>query len=97
MTIKAGPKSFDCVKSMREIRNRISTEIADMSYSELSRWLERQVREDPFFSKIPKSRRPERAADFRKAKGDDAADPREVHRRHEVAPRGAHADLRGDH
>ena len=58
MTSKTGPKSFDCVKSMREIRNRISAEIADMSYSELSRWLDRQVREDPFFSHIPKSRKP---------------------------------------
>ena len=46
------------MKSMREIRNRISAEIADMSYSELSRWLDRQVREDPFFSHIPKSRKP---------------------------------------
>ncbi len=58
MTIKTGPKSFDCVKSMREIRNRISAEIKDMSYSELSRWLDRQVREDPYFSHIPKSRKP---------------------------------------
>jgi hypothetical protein len=62
MTSKTGPQSFDCVKSMREIRNRISAEIADMSYSELSRWLDRQVRDDPFFSRIPKSRRPERPA-----------------------------------
>ena len=58
MTSKNGPKSFDCVKSMREIRNRISAEIADMSYSELSQWLDRQVRDDPFFSHIPKSRKP---------------------------------------
>ena len=58
MTSKAGPKSFDCVKSMREIRNRISSEIAHMSYSELSRWLDRRVREDPFFSHIPKSSKP---------------------------------------
>ena len=58
MTSKTGPKSFDCMKSMREIRNRISAEIADMSYSELSRWLDRQVREDPFFSHIPNSRKP---------------------------------------
>lgn len=54
---KTGP--FDCVKSMREIRNRISAEIADMSYVDLSRWLDRRVREDSFFARIPKSRKPE--------------------------------------
>ena len=59
MTNRAEPKSFDCVKSMREIRDRVSVEIADMSYSELSRWLDRRVREDPFFSHIPKSNNPE--------------------------------------
>ncbi|MCY4399135.1 MAG: hypothetical protein OXE96_07350 [Gemmatimonadetes bacterium] len=50
-------KPFDCVKSMREIRNRISAEIADMSYHELSRWLDRRVREDPFFARIPNARK----------------------------------------
>ena len=62
MTSRAEPKSFDCVKSMREIRNRVSAEIADMSYSELSRWLDRRVREDPFFSHIPKSTKPRTTA-----------------------------------
>lgn len=52
-------KPFDCVKSMRAIRNRISAEIADMSYADLSRWLDRRVREDPFFARIPKSSKPE--------------------------------------
>ncbi|WP_420440662.1 hypothetical protein [Candidatus Palauibacter sp.] len=58
MTSETERKPFDCVKSMREIRNRISGEIADMSYAELSRWLEMRVREDPFFARIPKSRKP---------------------------------------
>lgn len=56
MTSETGPKPFDCVKSIREIRNKISAEIADMSHVELSRWLERQVREDPFFAHIPAAR-----------------------------------------
>ena len=60
MTSETGPKPFDCVKSMREIRNRISAEIADMSYAELSRWLDRQVRKDPFFARIPNARKPAR-------------------------------------
>ena len=59
MTSETEPKPFDCVKSVREIRSRISAKIANMSYAELSRWLDRQMREDPFFARIPKSRRPE--------------------------------------
>ncbi len=62
MTSETERKPFDCVKSMREIRNRISGEIADMSYAELSRWLERRVREDSFFARIPKARNPSRPA-----------------------------------
>ena len=60
MTSEAERKPFDCVKSMREIRNRISAEIADMSYPELSRWLDRRVHEDPFFARIPNARKPAR-------------------------------------
>ena len=61
MTNETGAKPFDCVKSMREIRNRINAEIADMSYAELSQWLDRQVQEDPFFARIPIARKPARS------------------------------------
>ena len=47
-------KPFDCVKSMREVRDRISAEIADMSYEELLRWLNARAQQDPFFARIPK-------------------------------------------
>lgn len=57
MTNETGAKPFDCVKSMREVRNRINSEIADMSYAELSQWLDRQVQEDPFFARIPTTRK----------------------------------------
>ncbi len=60
MTSKAETKRFDCVKSMREIRDQISAEIADMSYDELSQWLDKRVRENPHFSRIPHSRKPAR-------------------------------------
>lgn len=60
MMSETGSKQFDCVESMREIRNRISAEIADMSYAELSRWLDGRVREDPFFARIPNVRKPAR-------------------------------------
>lgn len=32
-------KTFDCVQSMRQIRDKLSAEIANMSYAELARWL----------------------------------------------------------
>ena len=90
MTSKAGPKSFDCVKSMREIRNRVSAEIADMSYSELSRWLDRQVGDDPFFSRIPKLRRPERPAMERTGMSDVSSSDESIgHRIGRLWPRKA--------
>ncbi len=56
MTSESRTKRFDCVRSMREIRDRISAEIAEMSYEELRRWLDARVQEDPFFARIPKYR-----------------------------------------
>ena len=56
MTSENSTKSYDCVKSMREIRDRISAEIANMSYDELRQWLDAQVRQDLFFARIPQSR-----------------------------------------
>lgn len=35
----APSKTFDCVQSMRQARDRISAEIADMSHDELVKWL----------------------------------------------------------
>jgi hypothetical protein len=40
-------KSFDCVQSMRQVRDRFSREIADMSYEDLARWLRSQEYSDP--------------------------------------------------
>lgn len=62
MRNESKPKPFDCVKSMRETRDRISAEIVDMSYPELSRWLEAGVRDDPFFARIPKYRKADATA-----------------------------------
>ena len=56
MTSKNRTKSFDCVKSVREIRDRVSAEIAKMSYEELRQWLDARVQQDPFFARIPQSR-----------------------------------------
>ena len=32
-------KTFDCVQSMRQTRERLNAEIEDMSYDELVKWL----------------------------------------------------------
>ena len=45
-------KTFDCVQSMREIRDRLSAEIADMNYDELSRWLRSHQYSDPFLQRL---------------------------------------------
>lgn len=45
-------KTFDCVQSMREIRDRLSAEIADMNYDELSRWLRSHRYSDPFLRRL---------------------------------------------
>ncbi len=40
-------KTFDCVQSMREARDRFSAQIADMSHDELLRWLRDHRYADP--------------------------------------------------
>ena len=55
MTNKTEQKRFDCVRSMREIRDRISDAIVAMAYGDLSRCLETRVREDSFVACISKS------------------------------------------
>ena len=56
MTSENRTTSFDCVKSAREIRDRVSAEIANMSYEELRQWLDARVQQDPFFARIPEFR-----------------------------------------
>ena len=45
-------KSFDCVQSMRQIRDRLSAEIADMSYDQLVQWLREQHYTDPLLRQL---------------------------------------------
>jgi len=45
-------KPFDCVQSMRQIRDRFSAEIADMSYDELAKWLRAQQYSDPLLKRL---------------------------------------------
>ncbi len=45
-------KSFDCVQTMRQIRDQLSKEIAGMNHEELVRWLRSQRYSDPFLQRM---------------------------------------------
>lgn len=62
---KTTSKTFDCVKSMRQIRDRLSGEIADMSYEELAQWLRSHEYSDPVLQRLA-----EKAAQQADAAGD---------------------------
>ncbi len=46
------PKAFDCVQNMRQARDRLSAEIADMSYDELVKWLRAHRYTDPLLKRL---------------------------------------------
>lgn len=48
----ANSKTFDCVQSMCQARDRLSAEIADMSYEELLKWLRGHRYEDPLLQRL---------------------------------------------
>ena len=45
-------KTFDCVQSMRQARDKLSTEIANMSYDELIKWLRGHRYTDPLLQQL---------------------------------------------
>jgi len=45
-------KTFDCVQSMRQIRDGLSAEIADMTYDELAQWLRAHQYSDPVLQRL---------------------------------------------
>ncbi len=45
-------KKFDCVQTMRRIRNGISAEIEGMSYEELAEWLRAHPHSDPVLRRL---------------------------------------------
>lgn len=49
---RTSSKVFDCVQSMRQIRERFSAQIADMSYDELARWLREHRYSDPVLQRL---------------------------------------------
>lgn len=49
---ESSSKTFDCVQSMRQARDRLSEEIIDMSYDELVKWLRTHQYEDPVLQRL---------------------------------------------
>ncbi len=45
-------KTFDCVRSMREVRDKISAEIEGKSYDELAKWLRAHRYKDPILRRL---------------------------------------------
>ncbi|MEW6746818.1 MAG: hypothetical protein AB1486_29100 [Planctomycetota bacterium] len=45
-------KTFDCVQSMRQARDKLSAEIAGMSYDEVVQWLRRHRYTDPVLQSL---------------------------------------------
>ena len=45
-------KTFDCVQSMRQARDKLSAEIENMSYDELVQWLRGYRYADPVLQRL---------------------------------------------
>jgi len=60
MKTEAVEKAFDCVKWTRRTRDRISTQIRDMSREELERWFDTRRPTDPFLAELYDRRKPPR-------------------------------------
>jgi len=45
-------KTFDCVQSMREARDKLSAEIEGMTYDEMLRWIRSRRYRDPVLQRL---------------------------------------------
>lgn len=63
MTTTRDKKGFDCVKTTREIRDRLSVELAGMSPEERVRWLNNRDFSDPLLRRLVNRLRPQEGRD----------------------------------
>jgi hypothetical protein len=63
MTHDKKRKTFDCVATMRRIRDRISSEIAGKTHDELVHWLHDHDYSDPVLQRLAIRRRPSESLD----------------------------------
>ena len=52
MTHDKQRRTFDCVETMREVRDRISSEIAGKTHDEIVHWLENHNYTDPVLQRL---------------------------------------------
>ncbi len=87
MTAERDEKRFDCVKFMREQRDRLSDKMATMSSAEFSDWLDSRRYDDPVLQRLanlppgPRSSRHEEGtspADHRESPPEQAGSPTEI-------------------
>ena len=71
MTTKREKERFDCVKTTREIRDRLSVELAGMSSEERVQWLNNKYLSDPLLRRLANRLRPQEGRD------DESVDSRE--------------------
>ena len=64
MTNEKQRKEFDCVTTMREIRDRISSEIAGKKHDELIRWFHHHHYSDPVLERLAVRSRPSELTAF---------------------------------
>lgn len=56
MTEKTEKKEFDCVETMREIRDRVSAELAGKTGGEIDHWLHAHRYSDPILRRLARRR-----------------------------------------
>ena len=62
MTEKTKKKEFDCVKTMREIRDRVSAEIVGKTSEEIDHWLHAHRYSDPILRRLAMRREERRSS-----------------------------------
>ena len=62
-------KTFDCVQSMRQARDKLSAEIEGMSYDELVQWLRAHRYTDPVLQRLAEKAAQQAAAADRPSAG----------------------------
>ena len=82
MTTTRETKGFDCVKTTREIRDRLSVELAGMSPEDRVQWLNSRDFSDPLLRRLVNRVRPQESRDGESAPGRSTGGP--VPRRNSV-------------
>ena len=75
MTTTREKKGFDCVKTTREIRDRLSVELAGMSPEDRVQWLNSRDFSDPLLRRLVNRLRPQEGRDGESAPARSTGSP----------------------